>query len=61
MKTLTLTKEESDLLYYQLLARKEYFEEDMVFWAKRKDVKEVERCSKVIDHINDLLVKILNG
>lgn len=60
-KSIKLNKEELDLLYTQLSARKQYFEEDMLFWAEKKDVKEVERCSKAITRIQDLMTKLLNS
>lgn len=60
MKKITLSKDEVDFIYYQLLARKEYFEEDMAFWAEKKDTKEVLRCAKAIEKIDELNKKILN-
>ena len=60
-KKFTFTKDEIDLLYYQLLARKEFFEEDMMHWASKKDVKEVQRCAKAIERIESMNRKLLNG
>jgi hypothetical protein len=58
-KQIKLTQEEVAFLYYQLLARKNYFEGDMLEWATKKDVSEVQRCAKAVDQIEKLMLRLL--
>jgi hypothetical protein len=58
-KQIKLTQEENAFLYYQLLARKNHFEEDMLEWATKKDVTEVQRCAKAVDQIEKLMLRLL--
>jgi hypothetical protein len=60
-KVIRLNKDEAELLYWQLWARKTHFEKDMSFWAKERDVKQVQRCSSAINKIEALLNKIANA
>ena len=60
-KTITLTKEERDIIYFQLSARKDYFEEDMMNWAKKGDTSEVKRCFNAMQKIEDVMNKIINS
>lgn len=59
--TVELTKAETDLIYYQLLARKEYFLDEMVVYAEKRDLKEVKRCHGAIDQIEKILNKLINA
>jgi hypothetical protein len=59
-KSIDFSKDELDLMYWQLTARKQQFEEDMMFWAEKKDVNEVKRCSNAISKIESLIAKIIN-
>lgn len=54
------TKEERNLIYSQMMARKYQFEEDMAYWSQRKDGKdEVARCMKAIHSIDEIMKKLL--
>lgn len=55
------TEEQKELIYNQLSARKLYFEEDMMDWAKQKNTKEVKRCADVAEQIDEVMKIILNG
>jgi hypothetical protein len=58
-KQVKFTQEEVKFLYYQLLARQHYFEEEMFEWASKKDATEVQRCAKAIDQIKTLMLRLL--
>lgn len=60
-KTITLTKEERDIIYFQLSARKEYFEEEMMKWAEKREMQEVKRCINAVEKIGGIMYKILNS
>lgn len=61
VRVVELTKEEIDLAYYQLLARKDYFEEQMVEHAQSRDLKEVKRCYNAVESLQSLMNKLLNS
>jgi hypothetical protein len=55
------TIQERDFIYNQINARKDYFEEDMQYWAERKNTQEVLRCAKAIEMIDSIMYKLLNN
>jgi hypothetical protein len=60
-KTIKLTTEEWEFVYYQLCARRNCFEEEMMEFAQRKDVREVQRCADAIEKINKIIKKLLDS
>jgi hypothetical protein len=60
-KTIKLTQDEWEFAYYQLCARRDYFEAEMMEFAQRKDVKEVQRCANAIEKINRITKKFLDS
>ena len=60
-KIIRLTEQEAEFMYYQLSGRKQYFEEDMVYWGSKGKTKEVLRCSNAINKLDNLMSKILDA
>jgi hypothetical protein len=60
-QTIEFERNECELIYWQLSARKEDFEEFMVDAVKDKDNKRVIECAKTIECIKTILGKILNN
>jgi hypothetical protein len=54
-----LSKEDRNLIYFQLMARKKWFEEDMLQASNNKDIDRVLECSKVIEMIQTITNKML--
>jgi hypothetical protein len=60
-KQVTLSKQERLFIYYQLLARKNHFEEDMVSAASNKNLNRISECTHAIEEINKIQKIMLNS
>jgi hypothetical protein len=60
-KTITLTGDDAEFMYNQLLARKYVFQEQLKNWDSINNTSEVKRCNNAIIRIDNLLNQILNG
>lgn len=54
-----LSKSERDMIYYQLSARKYWFEEDMHNASLKKNTERVLECVKAINTIQEIQNKML--
>ncbi|MFI2856934.1 hypothetical protein ACH6EH_07310 [Paenibacillus sp. JSM ZJ436] len=53
-----LTKEEKEFIYYQLSARKLFFEEDMVDAASNKNINRITECNNALTTIRVIQNKL---
>lgn len=57
---MNLTKEEKEFVYFQLLARKQYFEQEMKEYAEQNNPPEMLRCAQAIEKLNQVMKKLLS-
>lgn len=59
-KMINFTHDEREFIYYQLLARKQYFMDDMKKALNNDDLKRVDQCRATLNKFDSIYSKLLN-
>lgn len=58
-RAVLLNKKECEFVYYQLSARKQQLNEELLEWAEQKNTQEIIRVSTLINQIDETMKKII--